>query len=788
VDFLQRLTYVKTPSGLADAGIACACILSVSGGSAVAVTPPDSTSIGGSSILKHGYERDLLHPLTLPVNRQVTELDAPAPGLVPLKATMPLNSLDALTGIKPPADEGQPAIKPSIPDRKVTKKPDRTSAVKPAHKSLAPSPESAIDPRYIVPPRVLDPRKIDEFSSQFVLNGNAFSHSSAAAITSGFESGNFQDRTFSFEGRQQLGSTTIQSVTADRIIRVNSEIEVAGVRSIVQDRTSVVTTVRPQTLLGFREQISLMGSCIDGTGRICTFLPGVKIDDSMINPRTLQPTGAKITSQFGDVISPASIAAIQQPGFQGGVDGENYGIDVYIPAVGIVSPPAGAPEPIVTGAQQGSSSIGVAVYNGRLKQSFATNGKESTLARTIRAANYITGDNNQLIDITLNGFGQILPDVQPINIAPGESGAKISVNPNLYRAANAIRIPDSSLTVYQGGAGYAASRSSNRQVEPAATHQALWVGLSPVVRRSIVRDGYYITKGEPIVVTTGGGEGGTLPVSVNLNDVSFDSGSLKNAYGQGYVTVFNRDVDRVDITTTTQRTDYYPHISFTGTKLTESSLWRYFGGAIFNLGFQSAQTTQDIKAYIGTDYSSRSPGGLSFNIGGVGYVNPDPEHYSQLFTSLSQSIGIGDRGRNRLVFAVNGNYVADGSIVVNSSQINSSLSSIDTSITANIGNISFSGKQFFGGLLPNSVENKTVFNIGWQVNDRLNLGTFVNLFDQNAFTNPVGASLSLGLDPNSNSVLALSWNTASIDFRRSLGSTANIFQDRSLNISLRHGF
>ncbi|WP_373541247.1 hypothetical protein [Chamaesiphon sp.] len=385
-----------------------------------------------------------------------------------------------------------------------------------------------------------------------------------------------------------------------------------------------------------------------------------------------------------------------------------------------------------------------------------------------------------------SAIGQILPEFQP-SIAPGKPGARIVVNPNLYRAANALRIPDGSLTTYQAGTGYAASFGTDPQVQPGASHQAIWVGMSPVVEREFSREYRYITLRDPRIVASGGGEGGNVPIDVNLNNFGFNSSGLQNAYGQGYVTVFNRDVSRVDTDTIRQRTDYYPHISFTGTNLTDNTLWRYYTGAIVNAGFEP-KTTSHIKAYVGTDYAIVNPRGLSFGIGGIGYLNSDPEYASQLSANASQSIALGSNPRHNLVFGFNANYIIDGLITLQSLPIRSTQSFVNAGVAVNFGDISMGGTQFFGNLLPESVENKTIFNINWKVTDRLKVGGFVSAFDRNISTNPFGASLSYDLDPNSNSAIYLGWNAAEIDFRRTLGSTANLYKDNTFSVSLRYGF
>jgi hypothetical protein len=781
----QLLTYFKTKSKLAYHGIAIAswyCILTTN---AIAQTAPirsqsdqdrlvTAQQLSSTTKTNPDLAGNDQNPTT---DTQIAQVTTP-----PTTVTIPTiispiilpNLLPQSTPIVPLNSILTPELIPA---------PTNTPAVTPINAPIDPKPTR--DPRFILPPKVLDPSIVDPFSTQFILNGNPISHFTPTIATSGYESGPFRTSDFSFNIYKMIEAKSLQSVTADRVVRVQSQLEVVGVRSVLQNQEISVSVSRPQTLLGFRQQISLDGNCLDGSGRTCTFLPGIKIDDSIIDPLKLQPTGTKITSQFGDVIAPASVAAIRAPGFQGGANGANYGIDLYIPAVGLVEPPAGTVTTL-TGERREQIRSTSAVNYTRMNQNFATNGKESTLGRTIRSLNYINGDRNQLANSVTNAIGQLLPEFQS-RIDPGEPGAKIVVNPNLYRVANALRIPDNSLTVYQGGTGYAISRGRDPKIPPGADHLALWVGMSPVVEREFSRDFRYITLRDPRIVASGGGEGGSVPVDVNLNGFGFNSGALQNAYGQGYVTVYNRDVQRVDIDTIRQRTDYYPHISLTGAKLTENSIWRYFSGAIVNGGFES-KTTSNIKAYVGTDYSVINPRGLSFTLAGIGYTNPDPEYSSQLSTNLNQSISLGSNPQNNLVLGVNANYIIDGSITLQSLPIRSAQSSVSAGLAVNLGDVSVGGTQFIGNLLPESVESKTIFNVGWKITDRLKVGGFVTAFDRNVSKNPVGASLGFDLDASSNSTLYLGWNAAEIDFRRTLGSTANTYKDNTLSMSLRYSF
>jgi hypothetical protein len=658
--------------------------------------------------------------------------------------------------------------------------PNNTPAVPLTNAPTPPPPAAIQDPRFIVPPQILPPQQVDPFSTQYVLNGDKISHLTPTVAKSGIESGNFRTSDVNFNVYQILRADNIQSVTKDSVVRVNSHIESVGIRSIAQQRQVTTISSKPQTLLGARQQISLDANCRDNPGQTCTYLPGIVIDESTIDARNLQPTGVTITSQYGDIISPASVAAIAQPGFQAGANGEKFGIDLYLPALGLVTTPWSLNSPS-TGTRREDLNSTVAINATRMERDFATNGVESTLSQTIRSVNYIHGDRHQLLNLAVQALGQVLPAAQ-IGIAPGKPGAKIVVNPNLYRAANAVRIPDNSQTVYQAGSGRAISRGKEPNVLPGASHQAVWIGLSPIVERKFVNDYYYVTRAPAQIVNSNGGEAG-VPVAVNLNNFGFNSDSLQNPYSQGYLTIYNRNVDRVDTETLHQRTDYYPHISFTGVNMSENSLWRYYTGAIASIG-----STSPIKAYIGGDYSTATKQGLTLGLGGIGYLNPDPEYASQLFASTSQSLQLGANPRHNLRVGMNANYILNGAVTLQSIPVRSSQSYVNAGVTVDLGDVSIGGTQFFGNLLPDSTESKTLFNVGWKITDRLNLGVFYTAADRNISTNPYGANLSLALDPSANSLLYLGWNAAEIDFRRTLGANANIYRDNTLSVSVRLSF
>jgi hypothetical protein len=48
--------------------------------------------------------------------------------------------------------------------------------------------------------------------------------------------------------------------------------------------------------------------------------------------------------------------------------------------------------------------------------------------------------------------------------------------------------------------------------------------------------------------------------------------------------------------------------------------------------------------------------------------------------------------------------------------------------------------------------------------------------------------LSYDLDSSSASSIYLGWNSAEIDFRRTLGPTANIYKDNTVSVFIKYGF
>jgi hypothetical protein len=209
-------------------------------------------------------------------NKEVSSTVTPAVGKI-AQAAPPLTippslAIPSFTS-SPSTFQSQSTINPinSVLTPELILTPNNTPAVPSLNAPLAPNPSgSTLDSRFILSPQSLDPKEVDPFSTQFILNGDRISHLTETVSKTGYESGNFRTSDLNFNIYKLLKADNIQSVTKDSVVRVNSKSESVGVRSVAQKQDIAVSISKPQTLIGVRQQISLDANCIDGSGK--TFL------------------------------------------------------------------------------------------------------------------------------------------------------------------------------------------------------------------------------------------------------------------------------------------------------------------------------------------------------------------------------------------------------------------------------------------------------------------------------------------------------------------------------------
>ena len=195
----------------------------------------------------------------------------------------------------------------------------------------------------------------------------------------------------------------------------------------------------------------------------------------------------------------------------------------------------------------------------------------------------------------------------------------------MFLAANNTRLPENGLVIYQGGLGR--SKSLTDEMEngsaPDASFNSVWLGLSPVVERSLTTEVRFETLGNQQRSLQAGGEGGAetdIDFFANIDGLGITTDLLEDFYIQNYVSFLERDVNFVTEEIFTEETNYYPHLSLTGNITGSDRAFRYYGGVI---------ASEEAKVYLGSDYTENI-NNWRVNIAAIGYTNPDRDYFSRV--------------------------------------------------------------------------------------------------------------------------------------------------------------
>ena len=627
------------------------------------------------------------------------------------------------------------------------------------------------NPRYQIAPRPVNLKQLNPDLTKIVVNDVLLTHQTQIEVTSGIDSGDRTTTNIGLNATSLDSPTAQESVSNNRIYRSEYNSNYSQLRTVRQQREITTTTTTPQKVFGFRQQISFIGDCISGIGpstgakQICTYLPGLKTDESSINPQTLIPSRVLAPSQFGDVVTPESRLAIIAPGFQGGANGQFLGLDLYFPKVGTETSEGKNP----TFDRFESISNIPAISIGRTNQVILANGRETAIARTVHGYNYILNDQNSGWIAGIQAVTSLLPNIEPF-LPSGKKGGSVEVDRSLLLAANNNRVPENSLTSYYGGIGSGLT-PTNRHAST-STYRGIWFGFSPVTDRQVSSSETFQTIGAERVTQSSGGEGGVdtdSNVTVLLNQSSFNSAGISSAYVQTYLTRYERDGIGRNSSTIRERTSYQPHISATGNVTTLDAVFRYYTGVILNLN-QASSGTNTHKAYVGVDYFKVEPQGFSYNLAAISYANPDPDYYSKLTINATKQIPLGQNPAYSLEVSGNLNYVLDGAKVFDAVNFRSASSFVSLSARTNLSDVSLGTTYYMATKLPNSIGNLLSTNASWKISPGLTLSSYYTPVNDNAARSPFGASanIRLGASPTS-PTLSLSWNRNETD----LGVKAN---------------
>ncbi|MUG98037.1 hypothetical protein F7734_39295 [Scytonema sp. UIC 10036] len=633
-----------------------------------------------------------------------------------------------------------------------------------------PKQNSSDDPNYIAPPRKSPKEKVDPLTTTLFLNGTVISHLTEGEFVVGVNFGN-QNTIFDVNEIVKLNSENKKSLTRNNIFTLEQTGDYLQLQTVRQSREVEVSIKEPQTLLGTQIQLSLTASCtFPGTNPedICTYTPGIATDRNSVDPDTLIPTNIFQASQVGKVVTPESLAAIKEPGFQTGVNNEGIGVDLFFPNAGS-TPGNNQGNKILVTREELSENTPVAIYS-RVRQIVKLNDREAVLGRTVRGFGFILNDENTLLNTILQLSNLALPDAIP-KIKGSSQPANSNVNNNLFYAANNVRLPPNSFTIYHAGLGRAESlqgKVANLSQVPPAIFNGIWLGVTPVIERNFSAKTRYEITGPRITLFEDGEEGGpgsNVSVLSVINNESFSTGTLRNFYSQVYLKNFSQDVNYTTTFMSREETNYVPHISFTGDITGTKDIIRYYTGAF---------GVNKIQGYLGADFTRNTVKGWVFSGGAIAYVNPDKDYYSQVQGSVVKRIPLSQKAN--LIFSSGFNYALDREF-----QGRDFVNALTVGARINIGDVSMGLVNYFGDILPDSIENTLFLDLTVKFNDYFNITAYYTPINESSSRSRVGARAEFKLGNKYNSsTLTLSWTNSDYNLGthpsgEGLGVTDNVF-------------
>lgn len=621
-----------------------------------------------------------------------------------------------------------------------------------------------------IPPGALDP-----LVTTIPFNQDVLEYGPQTSIAGGVSFGNERSTNPNYGGLVSFNPSLESQTSPDHVITLAQRQTVGFVRNVLQERVLTVGFGEPVTLLGQDIQFSLTGSCLDpAVGEICTYTPGLATDNGSLDEQTQLPTRFVQSSNFGDGVAPATLEAMQAPGFQQGTAEQPIGLDLTFPVVATLPGNSQSDSTIVQRHEQLTTTpvLGFATVS----QTVQSNAAEAALARTIRGPAVVWDPDQPVTNYVLAALALLLPEVKPF-VPPTADPANPNINQSLFHAANNTRLPTNSLTLYQAGVGHAhtpAESLTSSHERPRANFNAIWLGLSPVTERSYAQRVTLEPTGARVLTLAAGGEGGggeAPDVTSIINGEIFNVQTVDNVYSQNYVNLYEQDALNLYTFEQTDRTRYYPHLSFSGNITGAYDTFRYYAGSIAG---------PTIQAYGGLDYQGRTDDGWYYRAGAIGFINPNYDRYSNLSGGLAKRFDFNPT--QSFTLGSSFNWALDQDTTLGDIEQTGEGSDVTLQARLNLGQFSLGVTQVLGDLLPNSQANRTVLDTSIQLGENVVLAGFWAPFDT-ATTSPLyGVMADIGLTMGEVTPrLVVSWESIRYDYGQDPGgndliTTSNVFE------------
>ena len=648
------------------------------------------------------------------------------------------------------------------------------------------------DPNYIIPPNIAPDEKIIPITTSLTLNDISISHLTKWQFSSYQTFANTENNDIVLNGIFKLNGRVIESLTRDNISTVDQKATYFQLRSVPLDRKVTTRTIEPKSLTGLEMSMSLTASCIfpdTPNDQICTYTPGIFTDRNSIDPNFLVPTRMSLNSNVGEIVKPETLAFMERPGFQGGTSTQPIGLELYFPNAGAL--PGNSQSQKTKIEREEEKNYTVTTTMSRIRQVVKANDTEAVIGRTIHGFTMFFDDENRGLNTAIQGVAQFLPNIIP-DLKGSENPVNSNINRHLFLASNNTRLPGNSLTVYAVGVGRAKSLTpditSLSQV-PKGSYHSIWLGLSPIVDRSINlgRIFYDPTSPQVTIINSGGegGEGSNVEFTSAVNQDTFSTVNqnalsavkLDNFYVQVYLQSLAQNVNYVQESIYREKTSYYPHLSLAGNWTGSQDVFRYYTGAI---------ASEKVKFYLGTDYTIETVNGWRFSAGGIGYINPDRDYYSKIFGNANKTFRISKNANFSLLTFLN--YAIDRETKIGSVVNNSPASELAVGARLNLRMASVGVTYYFGDILPNSFADRLLLELSIRPLPTVTFSSYVAPIDQTLTRSPYGASVTWKLKNKYNSpTLSLNWQNQKYDYADDPFGNEIIVNDNIFTVMFRLG-
>lgn len=557
----------------------------------------------------------------------------------------------------------------------------------------------------------------------FSLNNTRIDHRTQWDLALGLVAGNDRNETPSLRGTWRLDQTLAERIEGRRYRRAQTGWYFqAATFNRVRDVT--LTRSDPVTVIGAHIQLSITGTCaLPGRppDAYCTYTPGLSVDAASRDPEMFVPTRFTNDTAFGAIVTPETLDAIRQPGWQRGAPGgQSIGLDLDFPNAGYVVDEDRRGASRVT--RRETVELGQVLALSQVRQDLMTNDRGAALTRTVRGL-VLPGEEHLWSKraVALQVLAWLVPALEP-GLQSGPGAPSLKLNNNLFLAANNARLPRDSFTFLHTGiawVGHPQGEVKRLQDVPAAHYLGLWVGLSPIIDRVQTNSVRLLPLGrrETLAATfaQGGGSGAVAPIAVQTvlegHDGSYsnlDIAALQDPFIQFGLGVSEQPADLVRSSQLLETTRYVPSLSITGTRTSAEHVLRYYAGLM-----EGENTDRpDLNAYGGLDWTYNSATGWRINLAGIGYSKPNYDYFSELSGRVHRIFQA--PFDTKLALGVSAAYALDRPGNFESFVLDYDASRLDVSAEAQRGKWSLMLTQGINQVLPDSRAPSTTLRLGYQ--------------------------------------------------------------------------